>query len=244
VAEPDTGFFCFRPGASQVIVIACVTETKILRFLPSSSVLVHMPTGRSDVPSPPPSQPDGVEGLLSAYQAGDGDAFDELFALLYDDLRGIAHRHLLGERNQHTLNTTALVHEAYVRLARSPEGCRNRAQFFAFVSRAMRNILVDQARRRSSQKRGGDRVLVTLHPDMGATEEEKGIDLLVLSQALDQLAEHDPRLVRMVECRFFGGMTSEETADALGVSSRTVERDWIRARAYLQRLLDLESVGY
>jgi len=201
-----------------------------------------MSTDRTDAPASPPLQPD-VEGLLSAYQAGDGDAFDELFALLYDDLRSIAHRHLLGERDQHTLNTTALVHEAYVRLARSPEaGCRNRAQFYAFVSRAMRNILVDHARRRSSLKRGGDRVLVTLHTDMGATEEEKSIDLLVLSQALDQLADHDARLVRVVECRFFGGMTSEETADALGVSTRTVERDWTRARAYLQRLLDLESI--
>jgi len=164
---------------------------------------------------------------------------DEAYAGLYEDLRAMARRKLRGEREGHTLNTTALVHEAYLRLAElEPAECRNRAQFFALASRAMRGILVDHARRRSAQKRGGGAALVTLHGEIGEGSEERTVDLLALSDALDRLAEHDPRLVRLVEFRFFGGMSMSEIAELLDVSVRTVERDWVRARAYLFRLLD------
>jgi RNA polymerase sigma factor (TIGR02999 family) len=179
-----------------------------------------------------------VEQLLAAYQNGDESAFDRLISLLYDDLLQVARRHLRGERSGHTLSTTALVHEAYLRLAGDAGGeWRDRAQFLAFVSRAMRHVLVDHARRRGAGKRGGGRVQVTLRTDVGAAVEEQTIDLLALDHALDRLADRDPRLARVVECRFFGGMTAEETAEALGISLRTVERDWMRARAYLHLLL-------
>jgi len=192
-------------------------------------------------PSPSSSSGEGsLDKLIAAYQNGDEAAFDPLFSLLYDDLLQIARRHLMGERAGHTLSTTALVHEAYLRLASGASGAwRDRTQFLAFASRAMRHILVDHARRRGADKRGGGRLQVTLRTDVGvaAAEEEQSVDVLAVSDALDRLAERDARLARVVECRFFGGMTAPETAAALGTSLRTVERDWTRARAYLYQLL-------
>jgi len=183
---------------------------------------------------------DEVELLVAAYRNGDEEAFNRLFSLYYEDLRELAYRHLRRERETHTLSTTALVHESYLRLARNPDaGWRSRADFFAFASRAMRSVLIDHARRRASQKRGGGNILVTLQTNVGAKDEQT-VDLLALSDALDQLGALDPRLVRVVECRFFGGLTTEETADTLGISTRTVERDWTRARTYLYHLLQLE----
>lgn len=180
---------------------------------------------------------DEIELLISAYRSGDEEAFSRLFSFYYEDLRELAKRQLRGERESHTLSSTALVHEAYVRLARLPEAqWRSRADFFAFASRAMRSVLIDYARRRASQKRGGGNILVTLQTNVGA-EAEQPVDLLVLSDALEQLGKHDPRLVQVVDCRFFGGLTTDETAEALGISSRTVERDWTRARVYLYHLL-------
>jgi RNA polymerase sigma factor (TIGR02999 family) len=179
-----------------------------------------------------------VEQLIAASGAGDDAAFDELFSILYPELRRIAHAHLRAERAHHTLSTTALVHEAYVRIATwSGEGWHGRAQFLAFTSRAMRHILVDYARRRQSVKRGDGRVQVPLDVAGDVAAEENTVDVLALSQALDQLGERDPRLVRVVECRFFGGLTADETAEALGMPLRTVERTWTRAKTYLYQLL-------
>jgi RNA polymerase sigma factor (TIGR02999 family) len=163
---------------------------------------------------------------------------ESLFPLAYDELLRVAHRHLAREQPGHTLSTTALVHEAYLKLAGSDGAAwRERARFLAIASRAMRQILVDHARARNRDKRGGGVYPVTLRTDAGAQREEE-VDLLSLDAALAKLTAHDSRLGQVVGCRFFGVLTAAETAEALGVSLRTVERDWTRARAHLAVLLD------
>jgi RNA polymerase sigma factor (TIGR02999 family) len=180
-----------------------------------------------------------VTDLLDAWSRGDQHAFDVLVTVVYEDLRRIAHNQLAGERADHTLNTEALVHESYLNLAGKPgTGWRNRAQFFAVASRAMRRILVDHARVRRAEKRGGERTRVTWSGDFGACDPDAD-NLLALNDALERLAERDHQLLKVVECRFFGGLSVAETAEALGRSTRSVERDWTRARAYLYQLLDL-----
>lgn len=176
---------------------------------------------------------DELPELVQRWTDGDREAFDRLVDLLYDDLRAIAHRHLQSERPDHTLSTTALVHEAYLELSRrTGPAWQGRAQFFALLSRVMRHVLVDHARRRNAAKRGGGEVRVPLDENTLGPDAEL-VELLTLNQALDDLATRDERLARIVECRYFGGMAEEEIAEALGVSTRTVERDWSRARAYL-----------
>lgn len=178
-----------------------------------------------------------VTRLLEACDAGDERAFERLIPLVYDDLRGIAHRRLRTERGEHTLDTTAVVHEAYLRLAENPAtGWQNRGHFFAVCARVVRHVLVDHARRRGARKRGGDVVRVPLREEL-VGRSRRLIDVLALEDALRALERHDSRLVRVVECRFFGGLTVEETAEALSSSRRTVERDWTRAKAYLYRAL-------
>lgn len=175
--------------------------------------------------------------LLRDYTGGNERVLDELIPYVYDDLRRIAHRRLGSEPAGLTLDTTALVHETYLNLVdQSRCGWADRAHFFAVASRVMRHVLIDYARQKRAQKRGGDRVRVPLLEGMAAEEPRLG-DLLALDEALTALGERDERLARVVECRFFGGMTVEETAAALAVSTRTVERDWTRARAYLHRSL-------
>lgn len=178
-----------------------------------------------------------ITELLEAHAAGDRDALDALLPRIYDELRRIAHYRLRGERPDHTLNTTGLVHEAYMKLVQLDRmNWKNRAHFFAIASQAMRNILVDYAHRRKAQKRGGDRDRVTLN-DADAAIEARLDDLVALHQALEQLAVHDARQARIVECRFFGGLTIDETAEALDISPATVSRDWAMARAWLNRIL-------
>jgi RNA polymerase sigma factor (TIGR02999 family) len=174
-----------------------------------------------------------ITRLLAALDGGDGGAFDQLIPLVYDELHAIAHHRMRLEAGGHTLNTTAVVHEAYVRLVdQEPGAWRDRVHFFAVASRVMRHILIDHARARRAEKRGGGVVPVGLEEADGA-QEGGVLDVLELDDALRQLAEHDPRLEQVVECRFFGGMSMEETAEAMGVSVRTATRDWRRARAYL-----------
>ncbi|CAN5710200.1 MAG: sigma-70 family RNA polymerase sigma factor [Gemmatimonadetes bacterium] len=181
-----------------------------------------------------PRPPVPKSGLLP--QSSEID-FDGLFALCYDELREIARRHLRHERSGHTLVATALVHEAYIKLANRPEvEWGESVRFRAFVSKAMRHVLVDHARGRNTRKRGGEVIHVTLQPGLVAAE-QPSIDLIEFDDALCQLATLDPRLVQVVECRCFGGLGLQDTAAALGVSSRTVERDWTRAKAYLRQLL-------
>jgi RNA polymerase sigma factor (TIGR02999 family) len=170
--------------------------------------------------------------LLKAARAGDRAAFDEVFSLAYDELRRAAHQRLSGNRVGETLNTTVLVHEAYVRLV---DGARaewvDRAHFLALASRAMRYVLIDHLRSAGAEKRGGGMVGVSLDDvELGTTQDH---DLLALNEALEQLARYSPRLAQVVEYRFFGGLTYEEIAAAIDVSIPTVKRDWVRARAWL-----------
>jgi RNA polymerase sigma factor (TIGR02999 family) len=170
--------------------------------------------------------------------ADDRDVLDRLVDLVYPELRRIAHQRLRMERANHTLNTTALVHEAYLRLADQKTPLGDRGRFLAVASIAMRRILVDHARRRASAKRGGPNVHVPL--DTSQLPVEPLLDaVLAVDDAMQRLARVDERLCLVVECRFFAGFTDEETATALGVTTRTVERDWAKARALLYD--DLEA---
>ena len=180
--------------------------------------------------------------LLADLGSGREGAFDRLFPLVYDELKRIAHFHLRKERSAHTLNTTGLVHECYINLAEHQGSWQDRAHFSAIASRAMRRILVDYARRRNAQKRGGAGQRRVTLDDRLISIEQQATDLLAMDDALTLLAAHDERLGRLVECRFFGGMTIEETAAALNISVRTAHRDWQRAKAYLNRALKDEPV--
>lgn len=178
-----------------------------------------------------------ITELLKAHSSGDLQALDELMPLVYKQLRKMAHYRLLGERPGHTLNTTDLVHEAYLKLVQFNRiNWENRSHFYGMASQVMRNILVDYAVKKKAQKRGGDRQRVTLGKQNLATEINLH-DILSIHQALEQLAKIDERQVRVVECRFFGGMTLKETAKALDISTATVSRDWKMARAWLNREL-------
>lgn len=188
------------------------------------------PRGR---PASGPSAAEEVTAILRSGAAGDKSALDRLLPLVYDQLRRVARVHLATEQVGHTLNTTALVHETYLRLVDQTQvEWVDRARFFAVASMAMRRILVDHARKRATLKRGGEWTRVPL--DAGQLSvEDRAQTLLELDQALTRLAEIDERMSRVVECRFFGGMTEEETAEVLGVTARTVRSDWATAKGLL-----------
>ncbi len=178
-----------------------------------------------------------VTQLLAELGAGDDRAADQLLPLVYDELRALAQQNLARERPDHTLQATALVHEAYLRLVDSDRiHLRNRAHFFALAAQALRRILVDHARTHKRQKRGGARGKLSLQviPELSV---ETDIDVLALDEALESLNRLGERYARIVEMRFFGGMTMEEIAELTGVSITTVERDWRTARAWLYRQL-------
>jgi RNA polymerase sigma factor (TIGR02999 family) len=182
-----------------------------------------------------------VTRLLVAARSGDRKALDQLYPIVYQDLRGVAHRALSGGRPGDTLNTTALVHEAYLKLHGASSFLpQDRRHFFAIAARAMRQIVVDHARGRAAQKRGGSLQRVDLDAATIAGD-DSGAALLALEDALQKLGELDERLARVVELRFFGGLTVEETADVLDVDPRTVKRDWRKARAMLYLTLEGNS---
>lgn len=187
---------------------------------------------------PPASRAPGTRapGTGADGTVADGE-LDDVFPAVYEELRRVAHRHLRGEQTGHTLDTTALVHEAYLELARLDHvRWPGRAYVLAAASRAMRRILIDFAVARRAQKRGGGMIAEPLD-DAVAMAVSRGDDLLALDEALDRLAADNERWARVVECRFFGGMSVEETAEALGTSPATVKRDWTVARAWLNREL-------
>jgi len=173
-----------------------------------------------------------VTQLLLAWAQGDEAARDELIPLVYETLRRIARNQLRGERPGHTLQTTALINEAYLKMTEQSVSWQSRAHFFGIAARLMRQIMVDYARARLRQKRGGDRQQISLT----AAEEgyEQSADLLALDEALEALDQVDPERGRIVELRFFGGLTIDETAEVMGISTPTVERGWRAARAWLQ----------
>jgi RNA polymerase sigma factor (TIGR02999 family) len=176
----------------------------------------------------------------SSHHAGsDSRPAEDLDALLYGELRALAADFLRRERSDHTLQPTALVHEAWIRLsAQAGSPWDDRAQFFAIAAQAMRRILIDHARRRRADKRGGGRQRITLASDITPPLDSSGVDLLALDEALDRLAALDARQARVVELRFFAGLTVDEVAEALSVSARTVASEWRLARAWLSRALD------
>lgn len=181
-------------------------------------------TSSSDAPADDPS-PDST------------DKVQDLAPEIYEELRRIAHFQLRRERSGHTLNTTALVHEAYLRLAdRSDTSWEDRTHFMALSARIMRHILIDYARKRNALKRGGDQVRVTFNDEFHGGD-ARMTQLIALDTALKQLAKQDERLARVVELRFFGGLKEVEIGDVLGISARTVRRDWRKARAWLSLAL-------
>lgn len=175
--------------------------------------------------------------LIETAETGDATAIDRLIPLVYDELKALAHRRLADERREDSLRTTALVHEVYLRLVDDTRVTeRGRGYFFAAASRAMRQILVDRARRRLALKRGEGTELITLEEDHAAVDTYAS-ELAALDDALTRLARHSPRHAQVVEFRYFGGMSVQETANALGISPRTVKSDWAMARAWLFREL-------
>jgi RNA polymerase sigma factor (TIGR02999 family) len=194
-------------------------------------------------PSPPPASP-GSHGahraseLVRAWAEGDRAALDELLPLLYAELRQLAERYMRQQPSGHTLQATALVHEAYLRLANHEHvEAQSRAQFFALAARAMRSALVDHARRLRAAKRAGRARRLTLAAAGDVAETAPDVDVLALDEALGRLAAFDPEKGRLVELRYFAGLSIEETAEVLGVSPATVKREWRLARAWLGRTL-------
>ena len=177
-----------------------------------------------------------VSQLRDELRAGRTEALDEILPLVYEELRRTARREL-AVRPSDTLSATGLVHEVYLKFSRSENAeWQNRAHFLSVAAIAMRHILVDRARRRTAEKRGGNQRPVTLDENLVDGDHDPE-SLLELDEALTNLAKLDERLARVVECRFFGGMTEEETAESLGITARTVRRDWTKARALLYRAL-------
>src|SRR5262245_21656902 len=186
--------------------------------------------------------PAEVTRLLVAWREGDGQASGELFTVLYKELRALAHAQLRRGRRQESLATTGLVHEAYLKLAhQSHLDLRDRGHFLSLAARAMRQVVVDHARRRAADKRGGA-VLLDVLDEQRLAADTPSFDVLALDQALSRLEGLEPRLSRIVEMRFFAGFSVEETASALGLSERTVKRDWHKARAFLFSELHPEDV--
>jgi RNA polymerase sigma factor (TIGR02999 family) len=185
--------------------------------------------------------PTDVTRLLHEASGGNQEAFDRLLPLVYDELRAIAHGQRRSEPAELTLNTTALVHEAYLKLVdQTRVTWRNRAHFFAIASRSIRRIVIDRARERLAQKRGGGAAHISIEQlDVESLGEEQADVLVGLDEALSRLAAVDPRQGEVVTYRFFGGLTIEETAEVLGVSPATVKREWAMAKAWLHRELSL-----
>ncbi len=187
------------------------------------------------------SLPSTVTQLLAEVRAGSSSAFDELFPLVYEELRQLAHAQRRQWHGEETLNTTALIHEAYLKLAAPAEpDWKSRAHLMSVAAKAMRQILIDYARVQRAKKRGGDRVRVTLdelklESPSPEFSKQRAEELIQLDESLKRLERRDGRQSRIVECRFFGAMTIRDTAEAVGVSAATVERDWAMAKAWLFR---------
>ena len=184
-----------------------------------------------------------ITGLLIQWSRGDPEALDRLMPVIYAECRRIAAQQLGRERRDHTLDPTALVHELYLRLVDQRRATwENRAQFFGIAAQLMRRILVDYARARHAEKRGGSAIFVSLAAAADTPDESRIADVLAVDEALARLASYDPEQVRIIELRFFAGLTVEETARVVGRSPRTVKREWRLAKAWLYRELHPQSL--
>lgn len=183
---------------------------------------------------------DNITELLAGYSRGDKQALDKLMPIVYDELRRQAARYLRREKAGHTLQTTALIHEAYVRLVDQRQvQWQNRAHFFGIAAQMMRRILVDHARSKQRTKRGGSDIRVSLN-DLQVPTQSQDLDVVALDEALERLAAMDEQQARVVELRFFSGLTVEETAEVMSISPATVKRDWSVAKAWLHRELSAD----
>jgi RNA polymerase sigma factor (TIGR02999 family) len=188
------------------------------------------------------SSPQHITQLLIEWSSGNKAALDQLMVYIYDELRRLAHHYLINERNNHTLQTTALVHETYMRLARYRKTpCRERSHFFAITAQAMRRVLIEYARAYQREKRGGNTIRVSVDEEALASlanslviASDHSLDMIALDKALTDLEAKDPRASRVVEMRFFAGMSNEEIAEVLGVAPNTVMRDWRFAKVWLR----------
>jgi RNA polymerase sigma factor (TIGR02999 family) len=182
-----------------------------------------------------------VTGLLHEWRQGDKHALDKLMPIVYDELRRIAHRYMQKEHDGHTLQTTALINEAYVRLVGQQKiEWQNRNHFFAVTAQVMRHLLIDHARRHNFARRGGGVEHVALD-DATMMSSERAVELIALDEALSEFSQLDPRKSRVVELRYFGGLSLEETAEVLDISLMTVRRDWRAAKAWLYRRMKDEG---
>ena len=184
--------------------------------------------------------PDAIDALIAAVRRSEPGAMDRLIEASYPELRRLAHIHLAQERDGHTLSTTAIVHEAYLRLARGNAAWTDRRHFLRASGMVMRHLLVDYARQRRSGKRGSGAERLTLADDLRAIDDDS-LAVIALDDALRELAEVDPRLEQVMECRYFAGLSVAETAEALGMSVRTVERECQRARGYLLQAMNADG---
>jgi RNA polymerase sigma factor (TIGR02999 family) len=183
-----------------------------------------------------------ITRLLAQMGRGDKNAENELLHRVYEELRRLARSHFRRERREHTLQPTALVHEAYLRLAGERTPIESRGHFLALAATQMRRILIDHARRRMAERRGGEDERILLESDI-AISEPRAVDMIALDSALEKLASLDAHQAQLVELRFFGGLSVEETAEVLGISTATVKRSWSSARAFLRRELEGEACG-
>lgn len=181
-----------------------------------------------------------VSELLGAVDRGEDGAINALVAAVYPELKRLAHFQLAGERPGHTLNTTAIVHEAFLRLASSDGAWNDRGHFLRAAATVMRHLLVDHARKRTAEKRGSGRAPLTLEDDRHSTDDDS-MAVLAMDDAIRNIAELDPRLERIIECRYFAGLSVNDTAEALGMAVRTVERDWRRAKGYLLKAMESDA---
>lgn len=183
-----------------------------------------------------PDNNEQIGELLNAIDSGNDSALSELVVLIYPELKRLAHFQLARERHNHTLNTTAIVHEAYLRIAARNDGWHDRSHFLRAAATVMRHLLVDHARTRNAAKRGDGKVALSLDENRVDTDNDT-MAVLALDNAINELVAINPRFEQIIECRYFAGLTVAETAEALGVAVRTVERDWQRVRVYLIRAM-------
>ncbi len=177
-----------------------------------------------------------VDNLLQAVERGDPGSFDLLVQRIYPELKKLAHFHLSHERSSHTLNTTAIVHEAFIQLSSGARAWNGKSHFLRAASLVMRHVLVDYARRHKSEKRGAGMPALTLHEDQHDAQDDLAA-VLALDSAIKEIGKIDSRLETIIECRYFAGLSVQQTAEILGVSNRTIEREWQRARGYLNAIM-------